>query len=80
MSKLTKDLGRLMVSEFVNLMLDAEAEGEGTDKQDIAREVLEKWALKRHRAFKVYAKRLRANGLQMELDGIDAEDDGARRK
>lgn len=75
MSKLTKDLGRLAVTEFVDLMLDAEAKGEGSNKQDVAREVLEKWARKRHRAFKVYARGLRANGLQMELDGTDAEDD-----
>lgn len=75
-SKRTEDLGRLAVSEFVEMMLDAEAKAEGSNKQAIAHEVLDKWARRRHRAFKVYARRLRANGLQMEFDGIDAEDDG----
>lgn len=79
MSKATKDL-RVLLPESVDLILDAEAAGLGVDKQVIAREVLEKWARQRHRAFKVYAKRLAANGLQMELNGFDVEDDGAQRK
>jgi len=78
MAKATKEL-RIMLPEFVDLVLDAEAVGAHEDKQTIAREVLEKWARQRHRAFKVYAKRMKANGLQMELDGIDPEDDGASR-
>ena len=80
MSKATKDLGRLMLPEFVDIALDSESSGTGESKQDIARAVLEKWARQRHRAFTVYAKRLRANGLQMELGGLDTEDDGDPRR
>lgn len=71
---------RVAITDFVDRVLDAEARGLGEDKQTIARQVLERWAQQRHRAFKVYAKALRADGLQMELDGIEPEDDGARRK
>lgn len=71
---------RLGLPEFVDAILDAEAIGMGEDKQTIARQVLEQWARRRHRAHKVYAKRLRANGMQMELDGIDPEDDGSDAK
>lgn len=71
---------RIQLSEFIDRVLDAEARGSGDDKQAIARAVLEKWAQQRHRAFKVYAKALRADGLQMELDVDPLEDDGARRK
>jgi hypothetical protein len=71
---------RVQLPEFVDAILDAEAIGMHEDKQTIARMVLEEWARKRHRAHKVYAKRLRANGLQMELDGIDLEEAGGRSK
>lgn len=80
MAKATKDLGRLLVGEFVDIALESESSGTGETKQEIARQILEKWARGRHRAFKVYAKRLRANGLQMELDGLDEEEDGGPRK
>ena len=76
MAKALNDF-RVQLTDFVARALDAEARGTGEDKQSIARQVLEKWARQRHRAFKVYARALRADGLQMELDGIDTEDDGA---
>jgi hypothetical protein len=79
-SKATKDLGRFLLPEFVDIALESESVGTGESKQAIARAVLEKWARQRHLAFKVYAKRLRANGLQMELDGLDDEGDGDARK
>jgi hypothetical protein len=79
MAKPTNDF-RVQITDFVDRVLDAEARGLGEDKQGIARAVLEKWAQQRHRAFKVYAKALRADGLQMELDGLEPEEDGARRK
>lgn len=79
MAKPTNDF-RVAITDFVDRVLDAEARGLGEDKQTIARHVLERWAQQRHRAFKVYAKALRADGLQMELDGIETEDDGGRRK
>lgn len=76
MSKATKDLGRFLVPEFVDIALDSESAGTGDTKQAIVRAVLEKWARQRHRAFKVYARSLKAKGLQMELDGLDDGDDG----
>lgn len=78
MAKALNDF-RVQIPESVDLVLEAEAIGMGEDKQTIARQVLEKWAKQRHRAFKVYARRLRANGLQLELDGLETEDDGASR-
>lgn len=79
MAKALNDF-RVQIPDFVDRVLDAEARGLGEDKQAIARAVLEKWAQQRHRAFKVYAKALRADGMQMELDGIEMGDDGAGRK
>lgn len=79
MSKPTNDF-RLVINDFVDRMLDAEARGTRNDKQAVAREVLEVWARERHRVHRLYAKSLRADGLQMELDGLDTEEDGARRK
>jgi hypothetical protein len=76
MAKATKDL-RLVVPEYVHDVLDTEAAGTHDDIHAIARQVLERWARERHRVHKLYAKRLRSKGLQMELDGMDAEDDGA---
>jgi hypothetical protein len=67
---------RVQLPEFVDAILEAEAIGMDEDKQTVAREVLERWARRRHRAHKVYAKRLRANGMQLELDGVELEDDG----
>lgn len=75
MSKPTKDL-RLVVPEYVHDVLDTEAAGTHDDIHAIARQVLERWARDRHRVHKLYAKRLRSKGLQMELDGIEPEDDG----
>lgn len=67
---------RFGVPEYVHDALDCEAIGTHDELQAIARQVLEKWARDRHRVHKLYAKRLRAKGLQMELDGIEPEDDG----
>lgn len=79
-SKATNDLGRLLVGEFVDIALESEATGTGATKQEVARAVLEAWARKRHVAFKVYARRLRANGLQMELDGLIEDESRGDRK
>lgn len=79
MAKALNDF-RVQIPDFVDRLLDAEARGLGEDKQAIARAVLERWAQQRHKAFRLYAKALRADGMQMELDGIDAAEDGGRAK
>jgi hypothetical protein len=76
LSKATCDIGKLLVSELVDIALESESKASGSSKQEIARQVLERWQRQRHVAFKVYAKRLRAQGLQMELEGIDEEEEG----
>jgi len=78
--KATCDLGKLLVSEAIDIALESEAKATRQSKQEIARQVLEVWRRQRHRAFTVYARRLAANGMQMELEGIDEEDEGSPRK
>jgi hypothetical protein len=77
MSTPLKDF-RLPIPEHVHLWLEAEAQAFGMDMQQIAREVLKDWAKKKAHAYKVATKRMKANGLQMELVG-DEEEDGGRR-
>jgi hypothetical protein len=72
MSTPLKDF-RLPIPEHVHLWLEAEAQAFGMDMQQIAREVLKDWAKKKAHAYKVATKRMKANGLQMELVG--EEDD-----
>jgi hypothetical protein len=72
MSAPLKDF-RLPIPEAVHLWLEAEAAAFNTDMQQIAREVLKDWARKKAHAYKVATKRMKANGLQMELVG--EEDD-----
>lgn len=74
-----KDL-RLGVPESVDIWLDAVAIANNADKAQIAREVLQEWADKKHHEFTVAHKRLRANGLQTELPGFEMEDAGTTRK
>lgn len=68
------------IPEQVDAALDAQAVAFGKDKAQVAREVLTEWARMKHREHMVYGRRLRANGMQMDLEGIDTEDDGGRRK
>jgi hypothetical protein len=77
MSTPLKDF-RLPIPEHVHLWLEAEAQAFGMDMQQIAREVLKDWAKKKAHAYKVATKRMKANGLQMELVG-DEEEEGGRR-
>jgi len=67
---------RLGIPEYIHDALDCEAIGTHDDLAAIARRVLEDWYRERHRVHKLYAKRLRAKGMQLELDGLDSEDDG----
>ena len=76
MSKATKDLGRLLVPELTDLALDVESRARKRDKQEIVREVLDAWARERHTAYRVFARRAAAKGLQLELDVDDVEEDG----
>jgi hypothetical protein len=72
MSTPLKDF-RLPIPETVHMWLEAEAQAFGTDMQQVAREVLKDWARRKAHAYKVATKRMKANGLQMELVG--EEDD-----
>jgi hypothetical protein len=68
------------ITEQIDAALDAQAVAFGRDKAAVARDVLAEWARMKHREHTVYGRRLRANGLQMEFDGIEADEDGVRRK
>jgi hypothetical protein len=72
MSTPLKDF-RLPIPEHVHMWLEAEAQAFGTDMQTIGREIFKDWARKKAHAYKVATKRMKANGLQMELVG--EEDD-----
>lgn len=76
MAKAVKDLGRVLVAETTELALDVEARARKRDKQEIVREVLDAWARERHTAYRVFARRAAAKGIQMELDVDDMEDEG----
>lgn len=70
---------RCAIPESVDIWLDAVSVATGADKAAVARDVLRDWAKRKHREHTVAARRLAANGLQMELDGVGTEDDGASR-
>lgn len=76
MSKATEDLGRLMLTRFVKRVIESEKAATGESEQEIVRRVLDVWARRWHTGHKVYARALKADGLQMELEGMDAEGDG----
>jgi hypothetical protein len=78
MAKPIKDFS-LALSESIHAALEADAEAFDKTMQVIAREVLQDWADRKDHAFRVYARRLRANGMQTEFDGFETEDDGKRR-
>lgn len=78
--KAVKDLGRVLVSEFAESAIDIESKARRRDKQDIVREILNAWAVERHAAYRLAAKRARSNGMQMELDVDDMEDDAVNPK
>lgn len=67
------------ITESIHAALEAEAVAFGKDMQTVAREVLQIWADSRHRAYKIYARRVLANGMQVELPGLETEDDGRAR-
>ncbi len=71
---------RLGIPEQVDAALDAQAAAFGKDKAAVARDVLIEWARIKHREHTLYGRRLASNGMQLDLAGIDTEDDGGRRK
>lgn len=71
---------RMGITEQIDAALDAQAAAFGSDKAAVARQVLADWARMKHREHIMYGRRLRANGMQMDLDGFELEDDGGRRK
>lgn len=75
MSLPLKDL-RTSVDESTDMWLEVEASVQRKDKAAISREVLRAWAKEKAHAYKLATKRLQAHGIQPELFGDDAEDDG----
>ena len=71
---------RLGITESIDIWLDAVAVANTADKAAIAREVLQEWADRKAHEHKVAWRRMRANGLQAELPGLEMEDDGVSRR
>lgn len=71
---------RLGISESIEAALKAEGAAFDKDMQVVAREVLQEWAARKHRAYTVYARRVIANGNQTELPGFETGNDGIARK
>lgn len=70
---------RLAITDGIYAALEAEAAAFDKDMQLVAREILQDWANRKHRAYTIYAKRVLANGMQTELPGFQPEDDGRKR-
>jgi hypothetical protein len=79
MAKSIKDFS-LAISESIHAALEADAEAFDKTMQVVAREILQDWADRKHRAYTVYARRVIANGNQTELPGFETGDDGIARK
>lgn len=74
---------RLGITDSIYAALEAHAVAYDKDMQVVAREILQEWADRQHRAYTVYAKRVLSNGMQTELPGLEREDvgrSGSRRK
>jgi hypothetical protein len=70
---------RLGISDSIAAALEAEGIAFDKDMQVVAREILQDWADRKHRAYTVYAKRVLANGMQTELPGLEREHSGISR-
>lgn len=68
------------IHESTDMWLEIEAQALGLEKQVVVRQILREWEKKKAHAYKLATKRLQANGIQPELFGDDAEDDGVSRK
>lgn len=71
---------RTGITESIYAALEARAAADETDMQSIARRVLQQWADREAHAYKVFARRVIANGPQTELPGFELEDAGRSRK
>lgn len=69
----------MTISESIDAALKAEAAAFDKDMQVVAREILQEWADRKHRAYSVYAKLVLANGMQAELPGLERENVGLAR-
>ncbi len=70
---------RLGITESIDIWLDAVATATGADKASVARNVLTEWAKRKGHEHRVATRRMTANGLQPELDGLELEDAGVSR-
>jgi hypothetical protein len=70
---------RLGITDRIYAALESDSIAFDKDMQEIAREILQQWADRKHVAYTVYAKRELANGMQAELPGIEPADDGRSR-
>lgn len=77
--KLTRELD-LSLPESIHAALEADAIAFDKTMQIVAREILQEWADRKHRAYTVYARRVLANGMQSELPGFETEETGITRK
>ncbi|MGE3293849.1 MAG: hypothetical protein AB7O95_20975 [Geminicoccaceae bacterium] len=68
------------ITESIHAALEAEAVSNDTTMEAVARRVLQDWADRKAHAYKVYARRVIANGAQTELPGFETEDAGRSRK
>lgn len=68
------------LSDSIHAALEAESVAFDKTMQVVAREVLQEWADRKHRAYTVYARRVIANGNQTELPGFETGNDGIARK
>lgn len=67
---------RLAISEPIHAALEARAAAEDVDMGVIARRVLQQWADREAHAYRVFARRVIANGSQSELPGFGLDEPG----
>lgn len=70
---------RLGITDGIHAAIEADAVAFDKTMEVVAREILQDWADRKHRAYTVYAKRVLANGMQTELPGFEAGDSGRSR-
>lgn len=68
------------ITESIHAALEAEAVSNDTTMEAVARRVLQDWADRKAHAYKVYARRVIANGMQTELPGLELEVTGSNRR
>lgn len=71
---------RLGITEEIAAALEADAAAFDRTMESVAREILQQWAERKAHAYRVYARRVIANGAQAELPGIEPSDAGFTRK